>query len=109
MTKVIILTLREKKFMKNYVKNTVQKFNFKKIPCLKMTRRKIFYSSNCFFFFSFSDCCLANSNSSFVCLNFFNLLIIYNLYIKTAQFFSISSKRKFQLANIQQSKWVFFH
>ena len=110
MIKVIILILREKKLMKNYVKNMAQKFNFKKIPCLKMTRRKFFYSSNCFFFFSFSDCCLANSNSSFVCLNFFNLLVFYNLCIKTAQFFSILSKRKFKLViNIQQSKWEIFH
>jgi hypothetical protein len=51
------------------------------------TREK-YYSCNSFFFFSFSVCCFANSNSSLVCLNFFNSLVCDIVYIKTAVFFS---------------------
>ena len=49
------------------------KLNFKK-PCLKKTRRKNIILLILFSSFSFSDCSLANSNSSLVCLNFFNLI-----------------------------------
>ena len=59
-------------------------------------KRKKSYSSDFFSFFSFSDCNLANSNSSFVCLNFFNLTLVYNLDIKTAHFMGSQSKRENQ-------------
>jgi hypothetical protein len=49
-------------------------------------KEKKYYSKSSFFFLSFSDCNLANSNSSFVCLNFFNLIVCCNVSIKTAVF-----------------------
>ena len=75
--------MTEKKAMMNYDKNIIQKFSFKKTLSEKDKEKK-YYSSDSFFFFSFSDCSLANSNSSLVCLNFFNLKVIHDLDIKTA-------------------------
>ncbi len=81
--------------MINYVKNSPLKFSFKKtLP--EKDKEKKYYSSDSFFFFSFSDCSLANSNSSFVCLNFFILLLDCDLDIKTAHSSGSSLGRKNQ-------------
>ena len=81
--------------MIHYMANILQKLNFKKKSCLKKTSKK-FQSSDSFFFFSFSVCIFANSNSSLVCLNFFNLSLHGNFNIKTQHFDVILVTRNYQ-------------